>query len=80
MSVWTFYKNIYKKYRVAYAEHCFQEFRKLSCAKIKALWKLSMKRWFAQYKEQQALDDRGMVYRLQNRNMIHTRQCRRVKL
>ena len=47
MSVWTYFKNIYVKYREAYAAHCFEEFRKLSCAKIKALWKLSMKRWFA---------------------------------
>ena len=79
ISIRDFYKKVYEKYREFYMEHCFQEFRKLACSKIKALWKLSMKRWNAQYKEEKQLEDKGTVYRFINRQLVPTRQNRRVR-
>ena len=72
-------KIVWKTYREFYLDHCFQEMRKRSVAKIKALWKLSMKRFFAQYAEWAKQEENGVQWRDLNRHVFPTREKRRIR-
>lgn len=79
MGVQTVMSKVWKKYRTHYMDHCFQEMRKRSVARIKAMFKLSMKRWFAQYAEWDELENGGTQWRDINRLIFPTREKRRIK-
>ena len=79
ISIQTTMRTIWKAYRQFYLDECFAEMRKRSVARIKACWKLSMKRYYCQYTEWDKLENSGVKWRDLNRMVFPTREKRRIK-
>ena len=79
VSVGVICAKIWKKYRVELLWIKYNIGRKHSSSRIKGLYKLAIKRAYAQYAEEAKLEESGVCYSDWNLRLMPTRFNRRVK-
>ena len=60
-------------------EHCWEESRQLAACRIKGVWKLAMRRFFAQYKEYNEMEEANVPYRGRNLVLAQKRHILRAR-
>ena len=78
----TFYSiinTVKTKFRANYYKHCMIATKDLASCRIKGIFKLTMKRYYGQYKHEEALEQSGVVYRDWNKTLMADRHVRKAK-
>ena len=80
VSVYAVWEFIFKKFMVARNYAVLLAMRNLAACRLKGHLKLTMKRRYAQYEEEQKLVESGESYKKFNFHLQKTRETRRIKL